>query len=529
MNLLQKLQKILHSQHSSAFPISLGCAFLLGAMNVLAFAPFFIWPIHILSLAALLVLGLRSPDWNKKRIFALGLAYGSAQFFIGVLWLVVAMNRFGGMPMILALFALALFALYLSLYPALFLLLTRQLSVRWRLPLWLTCFLLSPALWSLSELGRGYVMTGFPWLSSGYALAASSLAGLAPVLGVYGLGLLGAVCAGSIALCILQSQRRHVAIAGFTMLSIFVAAWTIARIEWTQPQGQSLSVRLLQGNIAQEMKFQESQAWATLMQYQEMITAQAADLIATPETAFPMVVNELPPDYVSNLQTFSKQTQSHLMLGVVQYDGGTRYANSILGMSTNGQEYRYDKHHLVPFGEFVPYGFRWFVRLMNIPLGELSTRGLLQDAVAVKDQRVMANICYEDLFGAEIAQQLAHQAQSSKGTASILLNVSNLAWYGDSIAMDQHLQISQMRAMEMGRPMLRATNTGATAIIDHKGQILEYAPHNQLAVVSGQVQGMQGLTPYIRFGDRSVLLLALVFLVLAWASSKLSTSSKSKK
>lgn len=520
MNLLQKLQKIIHSQHPSAFPISLGCAFLLGATNVVAFAPFFIWPLHILSLALLLVLGLRRTDWNKKRIFALGFAYGFAQFFIGVIWLVVAMNRFGGMPLILALLALALFALYLALYPALFLLGVRQLNLRWRVPLWMTCLLLSPALWSLSELARGYVMTGFPWLSSGYALGASPLAGLAPVLGVYGLGLLGAVCAGGIALFALQSQRRHAVIAGCTILSLFVAAWMCARIEWTQPQGQGLSVRLLQGNIPQGIKFQESQAWATLVQYQEMITAKPADLIATPETAFPMVVSDLPPDYLASLQNFSKQTQSHLMLGVVQYDGGTRYANSVLGLSEQGQEYRYDKHHLVPFGEFIPYGFAWFVRLMNIPLGDLSTRGVLQDAVTVKDQRVMANICYEDLFGAEIAQQLAHQAQSAHGAASVLLNVSNLAWYGDSIAMDQHLQISQMRAMEMGRPMLRSTNTGATAIIDHKGKVLDHAPHNQVAVVAGNVQGMQGLTPYIRFGDSTVLLMALGCLLLAWAYSK---------
>jgi apolipoprotein N-acyltransferase len=184
------------------------------------------------------------------------------------------------------------------------------------------------------------------------------------------------------------------------------------------------------------------------------------------------------------------------------------------------QNYRYDKHHLVPFGEFVPFGFRWFVDMMKIPLGELSNPGILQPAMPVKDQLVMPNICYEDLFGGEIAQQLRAQAQSAQGAASILLNVSNLAWFGDSTAIPQHLQISQMRALETGRPMLRSTNSGATAIINSRGEVVsQLAPLTQ-ATLAGSVQGTTGLTPYIRFGDAFVLLLAGLAILSAYFLGK---------
>jgi apolipoprotein N-acyltransferase len=186
-----------------------------------------------------------------------------------------------------------------------------------------------------------------------------------------------------------------------------------------------------------------------------------------------------------------------------------------LTTSTDHLPYRYDKHHLVPFGEFIPFGFRWFVDMMHIPLGDFGRGALLQVPFAVKDQWVLPNICYEDLFGEEIAAQIHAGVTGAMPEATVLLNVSNIAWFGDSIAVPQHLQISQMRSLETGRPMLRATNTGATAVIDHAGRVIAQLPPFEKGVLAARVQGYAGATPYILFGNRVIVLLALAALAVA--------------
>jgi apolipoprotein N-acyltransferase len=197
------------------------------------------------------------------------------------------------------------------------------------------------------------------------------------------------------------------------------------------------------------------------------------------------------------------------------------YFNSVLGLgASNTTAYRYDKHHLVPFGEFIPLGARWFINLMHIPLGDFTRGQEIQAAMPVKDQWILPNICYEDLFGEEIAHQLRAAQQQGKPVASVLLNVSNIAWFGDTIALPQHLQISQMRTLETGRPMLRATNTGATAIINAQGQVVAALPAFERATLSGQVQGMQGQTPYILFGNFLPVGLACSLLLLLWLRAR---------
>ena len=240
-----------------------------------------------------------------------------------------------------------------------------------------------------------------------------------------------------------------------------------------------------------------------------------------PETAIPILNTQLPADYLTRIKQFAQHSQSHLVLGMGMDDGNARYANSAIGISPDQitNEYRYDKHHLVPFGEFVPLGFRWAVDLMKIPLGEFTGKDILQAPILVKDQFVMPNICYEDLFGEEIALQIRSQVASEKAVSSILLNMSNLAWYGDSIAIPQHLQISQMRSLETGRPMLRSTNTGATAIINEKGKVVEQIKPLTQETLQGSVQGMQGITPYIQFGNLIIQLMAALSIVLAYLFS----------
>ena len=241
-------------------------------------------------------------------------------------------------------------------------------------------------------------------------------------------------------------------------------------------------------------------------------------LIATPETALPLLLRQLPPDYLPQLSAYAQQTYSHIALGIPVSDGPLQYANSVIGLTpkihsaSDPYQYRYDKHHLVPFGEFIPVGFRWFVDMMHIPLGDFTRAPILQTPFAVKDQWVLPNICYEDLFGEEIAEQIAVSYFKGTPQASILLNASNIAWFGDTLALPQHLQISQMRALETGRPMLRATNTGTTAVIDHKGRIISQLPTYQRGVLTTNVQGYQGVTPYILSGNTAIIGLIIILL-----------------
>ncbi len=490
-------------------------AVFLGVVNVLAFAPFFVWPVQIVTLAVMFSwLSLR-PDWTKKQLALLGFCFGFGLMFAGVSWLLISMTRFGGMPVVAAIFALAAFTAYLALFPALALAVGRFLQQRWRVADNLLLLLILPALWGIAEYLRGTLLTGFPWLSFGYAHQISPLSGFAPLLGVYGLGGLAALLAGAFALLLLHRVQRRLSL--FVLFSVLIAGLALRQVAWTTPHGNEISVRLVQTNIDQGAKFDEAFFQRILQEVANAIMAQPADLIAIPETAIPVTPAYLPPDYLPRLQHFAQQSASHIFVGLVMEDAQARYSNSIVGVSPDPTlRYRYDKHHLVPFGEFVPWGFRWLVDMMHIPLGDQVSMGVLQNPMQVKDQRVMPNICYEDLFGDEIALQLRMQQEQGEA-AHILLNLSNLAWFGDSLAIPQHGQISQMRAMETGRPMLRSTNTGATAIIDEHGQVQAQLASQTQANLSGKVQGMSGLTPYVRFGDAIAAVLAAIALLIAWA------------
>jgi apolipoprotein N-acyltransferase len=274
-------------------------------------------------------------------------------------------------------------------------------------------------------------------------------------------------------------------------------------------------VRLLQGNVPQEMKFDPGQVRDNLELYRDMITAGPADLIATPETALPVLLQRLPADFVQSLVGFTSASGSAVLFGVPAPDGPQRYANSVIGLGPNappGSAYRYDKHHLVPFGEFVPAGARWFVDMMHIPLGDFSAGSLAQPPFPVRDQQVMPNICYEDLFGEEIAATIGHAVLTGSPQPTILLNVSNIAWFGDTIALPQHLQISRMRALEVQRPMLRATNTGVTAVISPHGKVQDQLKTYTRGTLSATVQGRSGWTPYSLYGNWLVVTLGLALL-----------------
>ncbi|MBC7489417.1 MAG: apolipoprotein N-acyltransferase [Glaciimonas sp.] len=494
-------------------------AILVGALNVFSFAPFNAWPIQLLTLALLTAYLLKVE--SVKHGLLIGWAVGFGWSACGVYWLYISMHVYGGMPSWITVLAVALLAILVGIYTGATAAITIWLRRCWSTSYLITAVAIFPAIWGLNEWCRGWILTGFPWLVSGYAHTTSPLAGYAPIIGVYGVGAIAALIGGCLALL---PQKKFPSLLA---ISILVVGFDLRTIDWTYASGNPISVRLLQGNIAQEMKFDSTWVDQTLGLYKNMISAAPADLIATPEIAVPILQTQLPPEYLAGIAQFSQQSDSHIMLGIPITDGPDLYANSVQGFSPDSAKmannapykssiYRYNKHHLVPFGEFTPYGFHWFVNLMNIPLSDFNRGALIQPPFAVKDQWILPNICYEDLFGDEIVTQLFASEAAGYPVATILLNMSNIAWFGDSIALPQHLQISQMRAIETGRPMLRATNTGTTAIIDPHGNVSAHLPPLTRGTLAATVQGYTGNTPYIVFGNRLLLIFAALMLAGAW-------------
>lgn len=487
---------------------------LAGATSLLSFEPFGWWPLQFLALACFFYqVGMGT---SPRRGVWLGWAFGFGWSVAGMHWLYIAVTRFGGLPAILGAIAIVLLGLYMGLFGAFAGGAASWLRRKWSLPVSAFVLLVLPAVWGVSEWMRGWIFTGFPWAASGYAHNVSPLAGYAPIVGVYGLGVLAALCAGC--LVMLTQRARWPAIGLFA--AVMAAGFGLKHIGWTQEVGQPLSVRLLQGDVKQDQKFDAAYLYEIIGRYQAMITAAPADLVATPETAIPVTPQQLPDGYLASLQGFAAQTRSHLMIGIPTLDGAGRYANSVIAIDPRGpgstQSYLYNKFHLVPFGEFIPPGFRWFTDLMSIPLGDQTRGEPLQAPFPIKDQLVLPNICYEDAFGEEIAAQL----RNAPRPATLLLNVSNLAWYGESVAIPQHLQISQMRAIETGRPMLRSTNNGATAVIDGRGRITHLLPFYERGVLTATVRGTEGFTPYVRFGNIAFLVLGGLMLLAAWFAGR---------
>jgi apolipoprotein N-acyltransferase len=493
--------------------ISLALAVLAGALSLFSFAPFGWWPLQFPALAWLFYqVGMGS---STRRATLLGWAFGFGWSVAGMHWLYIFMTRFAHLPAILGAVGVILLGLYMGLFGALAAGIGTWLRQRWSLPVSAFLLLVLPILWGVSEWMRGWVFTGFPWAASGYAHDGAPLAGFAPLIGVYGIGVLVAMCAGCL---VMLTQRRK--LPAMALLAVLMLAGAGLRsVEWTQAAGQPLTVRLLQGNIPQDRKFDLAFLTSILETYQTMITAAPSDLVATPETAIPIFAHQLPQGYLDDLQRFAAGSGSTLALGMPLLDGPGKYSNSLVTVNpqANAPAYRYDKAHLVPFGEFIPPGFRWFTDMLNLPLNDATRGGALQAPFAVKDQLVLPNICYEDVFGEEIAYQL----RNAPRPATMLLNVSNLSWYGQSTAIPQHLQISRMRTLETGRPMLRATNDGATAVIDHRGNIAHVLPFYKEGVLSATVQGTTGMTPYIRFGNYLFLGLGLLGLAGAWLSGRM--------
>ena len=480
--------------------------FLLGALTVLGYAPFYFYWLPPLTLAWLFYLWLHAS--SRRAAGLIGFAFGLGLFGVGVSWVYVSMHDFGMLPLPIAGLATLLFCAFLALFPTLI----GYLQAWFKGGAPTRLLLLLPASFALIEWVRSWIFTGFPWLTVGYSQAPSSpLAGYAPLLGVYGVSLLLAVSAGLCAMIYQawRDQRRHAGFAFAALLILWGTGAGLKTIAWTQPIGSPVTLSLLQGNIEQDMKWREDRLMSTLTKYRELALSSPSRLVILPETAVPLFYDQVPPDYFEVLARNARDKGGDLIVGLPERDleRGTYY-NSVLSVGTAPSQL-YRKQHLVPFGEFVPLKpvFGWFIDMMQIPLTDFARGSPLQRPLAVAGQKVAMNICYEDVFGEEIIRQLPE--------ATLLANVSNDAWFGDSIAPRQHLQISQMRALETGRYMLRATNTGMTAIVDEKGRIVSQAPAFRIASLHGVAQGMTGSTPYIRWGNAAFLTLAFSFLAAA--------------
>lgn len=467
-------------------------AFLLGAATVLGFAPVNLAPLPVLGAAGLLWL------WQEcataRRAAALGFAFGLGLFLAGVSWVYVSLHEYGAMPAPLAALATLLFCAVLALYPAL----AGYLQARFPGPVAARQLLLIPALWVFTEWLRDWVFTGFPWLTLGYSQAGSPLGGFAPITGVFGLSWLVWLCA-ALLLALLRARQRVPALAALAL--ILGLGYALERVEWTRPQGAPITVSLLQGNIAQDLKWDPAHYAATVQLYRSMIEHSAARLTILPETAIPQFFDSLDPALVRELAHSASRRGGDLIIGVPLRDAPGRYYNSAVSLGASPSQ-RYDKVHLVPFGEFIPPGFGWIVSVLKIPLSDFSRGSPAQPPLALAGQKIAVDICYEDAFGEEIIRALP--------AATLLVNISNLAWFGDSLAPHQHLQIAQLRAMETGRTMLRATNTGMTAIIDHHGRVAAVLPAFTRGTLTGSAQGRSGATPYVRWGNVPLLLLALI-------------------
>ncbi|HSV59285.1 MAG TPA: apolipoprotein N-acyltransferase [Variovorax sp.] len=465
------------------------------------------WWLHLLSLAALVwqLDGLRA-DGGQARAWRRGAlvawAFATAWLTGSTWWLFISMHTYGGLAAPLAAIATLWLAAALGLYYAL----AGALYVAWAPKHRGGAALLFAALWTLAELMRNSLFTGFPWGAGGYAHLDGPLAAFARYVGAYGIGAMAAMIAALIAQAAvldLRSARSWLvpgALAAFLVYGGVASHCLVTGCKAApSPDPASagrITLALLQGNIPQDEKFIPGGGIATaLTWYGQQLMDARAPLVITPETAIPLLPAQLPPGYLDAIaRRFASGSQAAIV--GMPLGNGKSYTNSVLGYTPGqAQPYRYDKAHLVPFGEFVPSMFRWFTDMMKIPLGDFRSGGLAQPSFEWQGQRIAPNICYEDLFGDEIGANFRDEARAP----TVLLNVSNIAWFGDSIAIDQHRAISRMRAIEFERPMVRATNTGATVVIDHRGRVTHELPRMTRGVLTAEVEGRTAITSFARW------------------------------
>lgn len=477
---------------------------LAGAACVTGFAPFYAWPVPLVALAALFISWERSASPRQAALS--GFLFGLGYFLVGVSWVYVSLHDFGSMPAPLAALATFLFCAYLAAFPALAGWLARRYAARNAASI----LLLAAAAFTACEWLRGWLFTGFPWIALGSSQVPSSpLAGYAPVAGVYGVTLATCLVAALLAASArpfgTQGARLRVLAAALAIVAIGAG---LRLVDWGAPAGPAVSVALLQGNVAQELKWREEVRTKTLLDYRRMVFEARARVVVLPETALPAFYDQLPGDYMASLRDHARANNEDILMGTVErefHGGDYDYYNSLVRITGSRQSYR--KRHLVPFGEYIPPGFKWVLAVLKIPLSDFNAGPREQPALEAGGALWAVAICYEDVFGEELVDQLPR--------AQALVNVTNDAWFGQSFAADQHLQASQVRALETSRWMVRATNTGASAFIDETGHVVSRLPPFTAGTLVAEVIPRKGRTPYVLVGNALALVLAALAAAIA--------------
>lgn len=483
---------------------------LLGATSVLAFAPYGYWFLLPLTLAGFFYVLYNATSTRSS--FAAGYLFGLGLFGAGVYWIYFSLHLFGGAISVLAGLGTLLFVMFLALFPALF----SWIAYRLKQPPLLWFVFVVPALWVLFEWIRSWIFTGFPWLSAGYSTLHSPLAGYAPVGGVFLNSTMVVLSSGLIAWAACRRSIPSIVVAVIGIIAIGGTGVFLKKIEWTQPLDRSVSVTMVQGNIAQELKFQPNLIEDSIELYTSL-SETGAELIVWPETAIPTLYSDLTAWEVAYAEHMASNGSTVISGGFTSNEDFTEFFNAIKVLDGN-EEQIYLKRHLVPFGEFTPFRslLSFLSNLITIPMSDL-TRGTgpLQP-IEVNGVHYGMSICYEDAFGGEMRGQFPK--------ANALINVSNDAWFGDSTAPHQHQEIAAMRSLEFARPMLRVTNTGITSLIDYHGKIVTQGAQFEPVAINIDMTPRTGVTPYVNVGDWLAVGIAVLLLLLGIVAGRATAS-----
>lgn len=484
-------------------------ALIAGSVMPLAFAPTGLYPVAILSLAVLFYLCLET---SPGKSFITGLIYGLGYFGVGISWVQISIHQFGLPVLAFSVSVTIIFVLVIAIFPAL----TSWCAARYfMVSRRIKLLILLPVLWVIFEWVRSWLFTGFPWLTLGYSQIDSPLSGVGTVAGVYGISLFTAVSAGVVALLWVERQAAFKR-AFMILLPVWAGAFVLKGIDWTQPEGEFIKVALIQGNVPQEVKWLPSHKQQTLDLYRELSTPfwGVSDLIIWPETALPGFAHEL-MEYLGSLKRHSETSGTDILIGLPVADPQTgRYYNALISLGPDRDKGMsiYRKRHLVPFGEYLPLEALLdpVLDFLHIPMSRFSPGDAQQARIETTNYQVGVSICYEDVFGEEVITGLPE--------ADFLVNVSNDAWFGNSLAPHQHLEMARMRSLETGRYLVRSTNTGISAIIDQKGRVTERASQFEVATLTSVIRAYSGATPYVVFGNLPVVILC--FITVAWLATR---------
>ncbi|ODN68104.1 apolipoprotein N-acyltransferase [Methylophaga muralis] len=475
-------------------------ALVAGAILPLSLSPFHFYPLAIISL---LILFMSWQHVTPRQAFWRGSLFGAGMFGVGVSWVYVAIHVFGQASVFLAGLLTALFVVALGLMIG---------GLGWLLKRLTGPFfsskdflILLPIGWLLFEWFKAWFLTGFPWLEVGTGQIEGPLAGFIPLIGVHGASWLVALTAGCLAIVI--SQRKWPLI--LLPVVIWGSAYTLQSVDWTQPTGEPLKAALIQGNVPQEIKWDPQQLRNTLQLYADLSRQNwDADIIVWPENAATAFYHQIDEGYLAPLGREARGQNTDIILGLPVLDeNGDDYYNSMVSLTETPVFYH--KRHLVPFGDYVPFEtLRGLIKFFDLPMSAFVPGSVNQPQMTLAGQPVGISICYEDAFSSEVLDTVP--------VATMLINATNNAWYGDSFAPHQHLQISRSRGLETGRPILRVTTNGISAFIDYKGKIQNQSPQFEQAVLTGEIQPRDGSTPYVRWGQWPLLISTLLLLAL-WA------------